>query len=67
MQFRQHWRLVAALFPALLIGTSVFEHFRQLGWNRIGAGAAELSAAFVLGIAILWVLEKLFPTKRNVG
>jgi hypothetical protein len=48
MQFRQHWRLVAALSPALMLGMSVFEHFRQLGWNRIGAGAAELSAAFVL-------------------
>jgi hypothetical protein len=62
----QIWRLEAALFPALLLGTSVFEHFRQLGWSRIGVGAAQLSTAFVLGIVILWVLGKFLPTKPNV-
>lgn len=67
MQLRQHWRLAAALVPALLLGTSLFEHFRQLGWSRIGAGAAQFLAAFVLGIAILWVLGKLLPANRNVS
>lgn len=63
MQLRQYWRLAAALIPALLISTSVFEHFRQLGWSRIGAGIGEFSAAFVLGMAVLWFLGKLFPPR----
>jgi hypothetical protein len=67
MQSRQHWRLTAALVPALLLGTLVFEHFRRLRWSRIGASVAEFFAASVLGIAILRMLEKFFPTKRDVG
>lgn len=67
MQLRQNWRLAAALFPALMLGTNLFDHMRQLGWSRFGAGAAEFSAAFVLGIAVLWILGKLFPSKRNVS
>ena len=65
MQLRQYWRLAAALVPALLIGEGVFEHFRQLGWSEIDARAVQFSAAFVLGIVVLWVLEKFLPTKRN--
>ena len=67
MQLRQYWRLAAALFPGLVLGTNVFEYFRQLGWSGIGAGVAQFSAAFVFGIAILWVLEKFLPTKRDVA
>lgn len=67
MQLRHHWRLVAALVPTLLLGTSLFEHFQQLGWNRIGAGAAQFSAEFVLGMATLWVLGKLLPANPNVS
>ncbi|MBP2276010.1 hypothetical protein H4W01_001391 [Sphingomonas sp. PL20] len=63
MQLRQHWRLAVALIPALLLSTSVFEHFRQLGWSRIGEGIAEFLAAFVLGMAALWLLGKLFPPR----
>jgi hypothetical protein len=67
MQLRHHWRLAAALAPGLLLGTSLFEHFRQLGWSRTGAGAAEFLAALGLGIAILWVLGKLSSADRNVS
>jgi hypothetical protein len=67
MKIWQHWRLAAALIPGLLLGTSVSEHFGQLGWNRLAAGVAQFSASFVLGIAILLVLSKLLPTKDSVG
>ena len=67
MRLQQHWRLAASLFPALLLGTRVFGHFRKLGWSPIVAGVAQFLLAFVFGIAILWLLEKLLPTKRNVG
>ena len=66
MYIRQHWRLVAALFPAMLIGTVVFDYLRKLGWGQLGAGAAQFSSAFALGVVILWVLEKLWPSKRSV-
>jgi hypothetical protein len=67
MQLRQYWRLAGALVPALLLGTRFFEHFRQLGWSWIGASAAQFLAAFVFGIAILWVLGKLLAANRNVS
>jgi hypothetical protein len=64
MYIRQYWRLVVALFPAMLIGTVVFDYLRKLGWDQLGARAAQFAAAFAFGIAILWVSEKLLPSKR---
>ena len=66
MQLRQHWRLAVALLPAMAIGTFVFGHLQQLGWNQLSARAAQFSAGFALGIAILWILAKCWPPKQIV-
>lgn len=66
MQLRQHWRITVALLPAMLIGTFVFDHLRKLGWDQLGARAAQFSVAFVLGMTILWALAKFWPTNPTI-